>query len=295
MTPRLLPVTRSSFASGADLGPASRHASSLSSGAFALPALPCRGERQDVLSPLQRRALVGAILTGHVAVIWGLLQIREVRDAVVDAAPMFVSLIAPPPPEPPPPEPVPVVPPPPVIPPPPVPIVKPPPAARPVAKRPPRPSPVIAAPPAPQPARPVFVVPEPAPVVAPIAPTPSLAPVIVAAPAPVPAPPAPPAPPPPVVEPKIIPASAVEYLEAPVLEYPRLSQRAGETGRVLIRVFIDPAGLAKDVQVNQSSGHARLDAAALAAVKRARFKPYTENGRPVAGWAFIPLDFQLER
>ena len=87
----------------------------------------------------------------------------------------------------------------------------------------------------------------------------------------------------------------MQYLEPPALEYPRLSQRAGETGQVLIRVFIDGAGLARDVRVDRSSGHARLDAAALAAVQRARFKPYTENGRPVAGWAFIPLDFQLER
>jgi protein TonB len=107
-----------------------------------------------------------------------------------------------------------------------------------------------------------------------------------------PALPAPPAPPP---APKIIPASAVQYLEPIVLRYPRLSQRNGETGRVLIRVYIDEAGLAKNVQVNRSSGHPRLDDAALAAVQKARFKPYTENGAAVAGWAYIPLDFELEK
>ncbi len=106
---------------------------------------------------------------------------------------------------------------------------------------------------------------------------------------------APPAPPAPAPAPKVIPASAVQYLEPIALEYPRLSKRNGETGRVLIRVYIDEAGLAKNLQVNRSSGHPRLDEAALAAVQKARFKPYTENGVPVAGWAFIPLDFELEK
>ena len=87
----------------------------------------------------------------------------------------------------------------------------------------------------------------------------------------------------------------MQYLDPIVLEYPRLSKRLGETGRVMIRVFIDEAGLAQSPQVNRSSGHPRLDAAALAAVRKARFKPYTENGRAVSGWAFIPLEFELEK
>jgi periplasmic protein TonB len=87
----------------------------------------------------------------------------------------------------------------------------------------------------------------------------------------------------------------VQYLEPIALEYPRLSKRAGETGRVMIRVYIDEAGLAQNVQVYRSSAHVRLDDAALAAVQKARFKPYTENGRPVAGWAFIPIEFELEK
>ena len=49
------------------------------------------------------------------------------------------------------------------------------------------------------------------------------------------------------------------------------------------------------MQLAQSSGFARLDEAALAGVQRARFKPYTENGVPTAGWARIPIPFELER
>jgi protein TonB len=228
-----------------------------------LPLRPVvRGERHDGLTAAQRHAMVGAILAAHVAGVWGLLQIREVREAVAEAAPMFVSLVAPEPPKPVPPPP----PPPPQVP-------------QPVLKR--TPPIVIAAAPAPTPAPAPFVMPPPPEVVPP--PPPPVAVVV----------PAPPAPPP---APKIIPPSAVQYLgEPPVPEYPRLSIRAGETGRVMLRIYIDEAGLPRSVQVEKSSGHPRLDEAGAAAMKKARFKPYTENGQPVAGYAFVPLDFALEK
>ena len=87
----------------------------------------------------------------------------------------------------------------------------------------------------------------------------------------------------------------MQYLEPISLEYPRLSKKLGEAGRVLIRVYIDEAGLARNAQVNRGSGHPRLDEAALSAIQKARFKPYVENGQAVAGWAFIPLEFELEK
>jgi protein TonB len=123
-------------------------------------------------------------------------------------------------------------------------------------------------------------------------PEPPAPPVVVAVqvpPAPTPAPPATPS------TPKVIPASAVQYLVAPVVEYPRLSRRGREEGRVMVRVWIDEAGVPRTVQVSQSSGHPRLDEAAVAAVQTARFKPCSENGQPTAGWAYTPIDFDLEK
>jgi len=231
------------------------------------PALPGQnlrlptGEDYDRLTPLQRRAMVGAIAAAHVAALWALLQIREVREAVADAAPMFVSLVAPPKP----PEVAPPSPPPPT-----------PPVRRPIAPE-PR---LIAA--APSPAPTSFVVappPEPTP--------PEPAPVVAAAPV------APPAPPPP--PPRNLSASAVQYLEPLQVEYPRLSKRLGEAGVVMLRVFIDEAGRVRDVQVSRTSGHPRLDDAAMAAVQKARFKPPSENGQAVSGYAQVPVDFQLEK
>ncbi|HSW04120.1 energy transducer TonB [Aquabacterium sp.] len=229
-----------------------------------LPPLPRAGEVADELTPAQRRVMVGGIVLAHVAAVWGLMQIGAVREAVLQAAPMFVNLITPPaPPAPPAPPP--------------------PPKPQPVKLKPPPPAPVIAAAPSPAPAAFVVPAPPPEPVPEPAPPVP-----VVAA-----APPAPPAPPPP---PKIIPASAVQYLEPPVVDYPRLSKRNGETGLVIVRAYIDTTGGSpRSVQVNKSSGHSRLDDAAVAAVHKARFKPYTENGRPIEGWALIPIHFELEK
>ena len=47
--------------------------------------------------------------------------------------------------------------------------------------------------------------------------------------------------------------------------------------------------------VERSSGFARLDEAAMSAVRKTRFKPYTENGKAVAGWVRMPFPFELEK
>jgi len=87
---------------------------------------------------------------------------------------------------------------------------------------------------------------------------------------------------------------SVDYLgKRPMPEYPRMSQRRGEQGRVVVRVLISPEGRVMNATVQQSSGHKRLDDAALKAVRSARFKPYTENGHAYRALADIPFDFVL--
>ena len=133
--------------------------------------------------------------------------------------------------------------------------------------------------------------PAPTPLVAPPPPEPvppEPAPVAVAAPAAAVAPPAP-------APPRNLSASSVQYLEPLQVEYPRLSKRLGETGVVMLRIFIDEAGRVRDVQISRASGHPRLDDAAMAAVQKARFKPPSENGQAVSGYAQVPVDFQLEK
>ena len=103
------------------------------------------------------------------------------------------------------------------------------------------------------------------------------------------APPASPAPP---AGPRTI-TSGVEYVKAPLPEYPALSKRMGEKGKVVLRVLVNEKGLPDEVLVQTSSGFARLDEAGRQAALRALFKPHQEDGRPVAVFVIVPLNFQL--
>jgi protein TonB len=84
------------------------------------------------------------------------------------------------------------------------------------------------------------------------------------------------------------------YLNNPPPSYPTLSRRVGEQGRVLLRVRVTPGGTVEAVEVQSSSGFPRLDEAALAAVRRWRFRPARLGARAVARWAIVPISFQLQ-
>jgi protein TonB len=228
-------------------------------------ALRLAGGARSDLSPAQRRGLTLGIVALHAAGVWGLLQVNAVRDAVREAAPIIVSLLAP------------DTPPPLVAPPAPQP-----PKPQLQAKPAPRTPPLIAAPAVPAPSAEAFAVPDLPPPPPQATPAPLIAGPAETAPREAPA--------------RMLPDSAVQYLQPPELVYPRLSQRNGETGLVVVRAYVGSGGGAPyRVQVERSSGHARLDQAALAAVQKARFKPYAEKGQPVEGWALIPIRFELER
>lgn len=115
------------------------------------------------------------------------------------------------------------------------------------------------------------------------------APVIAAAPAP-PAPPvaAPPAPP---SAPKLV--SGVEYVRQPQPVYPSISRRLGETGVVTLRVLVSEKGTPEQATVQTTSGSTNLDEAGRQAALRSLFKPYMEDGRPVAVYVLVPINFKL--
>ena len=71
------------------------------------------------------------------------------------------------------------------------------------------------------------------------------------------------------------------------------SRRMREEGRVVVLVEINNQGLVVSARVDSSSGSPRLDEAALAAIRKARFKPYTRNGVAYAAKAKIPFDFVM--
>lgn len=198
---------------------------------------------------------LGAVVALHAAAFWLLLQMNVVK--LPDAlAELSVRIITPTV-EVKPPEPAPT-----------------PPKPRPVEKRPepPRP-PVQLAAPEESPAPSSFAVPP--------------APPEVTAPPPVVAPPAPPAP-------VVAPRFDADYLDNPKPVYPALSRRMGEEGRVLLRVHVDPAGLARETRLATSSGSERLDRSALDAVRRWKFIPARRGDEAVAAWVLVPIVFSLK-
>ncbi|APV51079.1 hypothetical protein BWI17_16135 [Betaproteobacteria bacterium GR16-43] len=84
------------------------------------------------------------------------------------------------------------------------------------------------------------------------------------------------------------------YLNNPAPSYPSLSRRSREQGQVMLRVRVDPAGRVESIEVHKTSGFPRLDDAALAAVRRWKFQPARQGTQAIAGWALVPIHFQLE-
>lgn len=76
--------------------------------------------------------------------------------------------------------------------------------------------------------------------------------------------------------------------------YPALSRRLGEAGVVILRVELSETGHVATARVSTSSGHARLDEAALAAVRTWRCTPASRNGQPVRAVALQPFNFVMQ-
>jgi len=226
---------------------------------------------KEPLTPTVKRALLALVIFFHVGGGWALTQVEPVKLIVGDIAPMEVRMVA----AEQAPQPQPDLayeepPPPPDLPPPVFPLEAPPPEPpkpkvehEPPKPKPPPPKPVQKPAPAPRP--PADAQPQQA----------------------VPAPAGPPA------APKTVSAWQLGYLVPPNPIYPARSRKAGEEGKVMIRVLVDVSGRPSQVSLQASSGHSALDESALSAVRAAQFRPYAEGGLPQAVWFLIPINFVL--
>ncbi len=85
-------------------------------------------------------------------------------------------------------------------------------------------------------------------------------------------------------------ASVLTYCQ-PV--YPRQSRLLGEQGTVVLFVEIGADGRPGAIVVTKSSGHTRLDAAAVQALRKATFVPARRRGEPVPSVKRIAIAFRL--
>ena len=83
------------------------------------------------------------------------------------------------------------------------------------------------------------------------------------------------------------------YLRNPPPKYPAESRKLREQGVVLLKVAVTAEGRAADVQLQRSSGFARLDDAALKAVRRWEFNPARLGATPIACAVEVPVRFGL--
>lgn len=76
-------------------------------------------------------------------------------------------------------------------------------------------------------------------------------------------------------------------------EYPPLLRDAGIGGTARIWFFIDEDGRVQDTRVQDSSGHAQLDEAALRVADLMRFTPALNRDKKVPVWVAFPITFQV--
>ncbi|MGQ9798959.1 MAG: energy transducer TonB [Ignavibacterium sp.] len=116
------------------------------------------------------------------------------------------------------------------------------------------------------------------------------------------------APPPPKEDKKIIVEEepqyfvAVEEMPEPIggiqaiqqkIVYPEIAKRAGVEGKVYVLAFVDENGDVRDAKIMKGIG-AGCDEAALEAVKKTKFKPGKQRGKPVKVQVSIPVVFKLQ-
>ncbi|HQS97533.1 energy transducer TonB [Novosphingobium sp. 17-62-19] len=110
------------------------------------------------------------------------------------------------------------------------------------------------------------------------------------------APPAPPAPPVPPAPPSIVSSDSLgaRMVAGSPPRYPVECRRRKEQGTVELLLILGIDGAVEAISVAKSSGFARLDDAALSAVRRWRWQPTSRNGAPVKVRGVVEIPFVLK-
>lgn len=77
------------------------------------------------------------------------------------------------------------------------------------------------------------------------------------------------------------------------IRYPEIAKRAGIEGRVFVKAYIDSTGTVAKTELIRGIG-AGCDEAAMEAVKKVKFKPGVQRGKPVNTQVTVPILFKLD-
>jgi protein TonB len=87
--------------------------------------------------------------------------------------------------------------------------------------------------------------------------------------------------------------TALEIISRPAPRYPADAIRQRHQGTVMLLLTIGPDGRPRQVTVDQSSGYAELDQAAIESARQWRFRA-VKSGGGTATHARIPVHFHLD-
>jgi periplasmic protein TonB len=91
-----------------------------------------------------------------------------------------------------------------------------------------------------------------------------------------------------VTNPVLIPESKVEP------QFPEMARTARTPGRVILQAVVEPDGTVGEVRVLRCTRpYVGFEESAIQAVKQWRYEPATQNGRPVAVYFTVLVEFQL--
>jgi protein TonB len=76
--------------------------------------------------------------------------------------------------------------------------------------------------------------------------------------------------------------------------YPMSARRMGQSGQVLLRLFVDQEGAVREVNVVRAEPAGVFDEAAVEAARKWHFSPAMSRGVPVGMWMTLPVRFSLE-
>ena len=85
----------------------------------------------------------------------------------------------------------------------------------------------------------------------------------------------------------------VSYLHQEIPAYPKISQRLGHQGVVMLRIVVSETGQPESVEIEKSSGFGPLDEAAIKAAKKSKFNPYKRNNKPMKVSVIAPVRFTI--
>ena len=85
---------------------------------------------------------------------------------------------------------------------------------------------------------------------------------------------------------------APKMLSTIKITYPKEAKKNGIDGIVTISVLISKTGLVEEAEI--VDGIPELDASAIKAIKKVKFKPGKHKGKPVNVWIDVPVHFEID-